>query len=143
MPVVGERLFHFLFKYPRLVFEQGDFTWAVPRTLVLVVVLAAATIVGALLTYRRVATLERTSDHGRDPRRIIARLDFELMRLRQFLPIFLDLRHERTLTRLGNQHARPCGRRTRQIDKIPATTRAAASADGTRYAEQRSHHGWR
>jgi len=54
---VGERLFQFLFKYPRLVFQQGDFAWAVSRPLLIVVVLAVAGIVLSLLTYRRVTTL--------------------------------------------------------------------------------------
>ncbi len=61
---MGERLFHFLFKYPRLVFEQGDFTWAVSRPLLIIVLLAAGAIVAALLTYRRVGTLTRTSDRA-------------------------------------------------------------------------------
>ena len=63
MPDVGERLFHFLFKYPRLVFEQGDFTWAVSRTLLVVIVLAAAAV--AVARCSRIAassTLERPRD---------------------------------------------------------------------------------
>ncbi|HWF84857.1 MAG TPA: glutamine amidotransferase [Vicinamibacterales bacterium] len=59
---MGERLFHVLFKYPRLVFQQGEFTWAVSRPLLIVVGLAAAGVVAALLTYRRVGTLTSTRD---------------------------------------------------------------------------------
>src|SRR5205085_9816823 len=50
------------FKYPRLVFEQGDFTWAVPRPLLLALVLAAALALAALITYARVGGLTRTRD---------------------------------------------------------------------------------
>jgi uncharacterized membrane protein len=61
---VGERLFQFLFKYPRLVFEHADLAWAVPRPLLVVIVLAAAGVVAALLTYWRVGTLTRTRDRA-------------------------------------------------------------------------------
>jgi uncharacterized membrane protein len=61
---VGERLFQLLFKYPRLVFQQGDFAWAVSRPLLLVVGLAIAAIVVSLLTYRRVATLTAARDRA-------------------------------------------------------------------------------
>ena len=36
------------------------------------------------------AALKRFGNHGRDPLRIIARLDVELVRLNQLLPILLD-----------------------------------------------------
>jgi len=50
---VFEPIFRFLFKYPPLVFEQGDFTWGLSRQALLAVSLAAAVVVAALLTYRR------------------------------------------------------------------------------------------
>jgi hypothetical protein len=58
-----ERLFRFLFKYPPLMFQQGDFTWGLSRPVLLGVV-AAAAVAGAvaLLTYRGLATVERRRD---------------------------------------------------------------------------------
>ena len=48
-------LFEFLFKYPRLVFEEGDLTFAASRQTTLTVALVAAAAIGALLTYRGLA----------------------------------------------------------------------------------------
>jgi uncharacterized membrane protein len=53
---VGDRVFRFLFKYPLLVFEQGDFSWGLSRPLLIALVGAAALAGAALLTYRRVST---------------------------------------------------------------------------------------
>jgi uncharacterized membrane protein len=61
---VGERLFRFLFKYPKVVFEQGDLTWAVSRPLLLAIALAVAIAIAALLTYQRVGTLNRRRDRA-------------------------------------------------------------------------------
>jgi uncharacterized membrane protein len=61
---VGERLFRFLFKYPKVVFEQGDLTWAVSRPLLLAIALAVAMAIAALLTYQRVGTLNRRRDRA-------------------------------------------------------------------------------
>jgi len=49
---VFESIFRFLFKYPPLVFEQGDLTWGVSRGVLLAVVAAVAVAVAAVLTYR-------------------------------------------------------------------------------------------
>lgn len=54
-PLVLDAVFRFLFKYPRLVFEQGDFTWGLSRPLLLAVAAVAALALAALLTYRRAA----------------------------------------------------------------------------------------
>jgi uncharacterized membrane protein len=48
-------LFRFLFKYPRVVFEQGDFSFAIARSTTLEIGVAAALAVAALATYRAVA----------------------------------------------------------------------------------------
>jgi uncharacterized membrane protein len=61
---VGEQLFRFLFKYPKVVFEQGDLTWAVSRPLLLAVALAIAISIAALLTYQRVGTISRRRDRA-------------------------------------------------------------------------------
>jgi uncharacterized membrane protein len=61
---VGDRLFRFLFKYPRLVFEQGDLTWGVSRPLLVVIALAVAVAIAALLTYQRVGTIDRPRDRA-------------------------------------------------------------------------------
>ncbi len=45
-------LFEFLFKYPRVVFEQGDFTFAASRSMTLTVLGFAALAAAALITYR-------------------------------------------------------------------------------------------
>ena len=47
-----ESLFRFLFKYPPLVFQQGDLSWGVSRPLLLGILVAAGAAVAALLTYR-------------------------------------------------------------------------------------------
>jgi uncharacterized membrane protein len=50
------RLFEFLFKYPTFVFEQADFTFAASRSAMAVTAIVALAAVGALFTYRRIAT---------------------------------------------------------------------------------------
>jgi uncharacterized membrane protein len=48
-------VFEFLFKYPRVVFEQGDFAFAVSRPVALGLLAAAAAAIGVLATYRGIA----------------------------------------------------------------------------------------
>jgi uncharacterized membrane protein len=48
-------LFEFLFKYPRVVFEQGDFAFAVSRPVALGVLAAAGVAIAVLATYRGIA----------------------------------------------------------------------------------------
>jgi hypothetical protein len=50
------RLFEFLFKYPTFVFHQGDFTFAATRSTMMVIAIVAAAALGALLTYRGIAS---------------------------------------------------------------------------------------
>ena len=50
-----ERLFRLLFKYPPLVFEQGNLAWGVSRPGLLAIAAAAALAITALLTYRAVS----------------------------------------------------------------------------------------
>ena len=57
-----EKLFRFLFKYPPLMFRQGDFAWGLSRPVLLVVAAAAAVAVLALLTYRGVSATDRRRD---------------------------------------------------------------------------------
>jgi uncharacterized membrane protein len=57
-----EGLFRFLFKYPPLMFRQGDFAWGLSRPVLLIVAAAIALAVAALLTYRGVSTIERRRD---------------------------------------------------------------------------------
>ena len=59
-----ENLFRFLFKYPPLLFQQGDFSWGLSRPVLLAVVAAAAVAVLALLTYRGVAPTDRKIDRA-------------------------------------------------------------------------------
>jgi uncharacterized membrane protein len=59
---VLETAFRFLFKYPPLVFQQGDLTWGASRTVWLVVAGAAVLAFLALLTYRGVSTTDRPRD---------------------------------------------------------------------------------
>ncbi len=54
-------IFEFLFKYQRLVFEQGDFAFGATRSMSMVALAAAAGAAYVLWTYRRLAGM-----HGRD-----------------------------------------------------------------------------
>jgi len=49
---VFESLFRFLFKYPLLVFQQGDLSWGVSRAVMLAIVVGAGIALAALLTYK-------------------------------------------------------------------------------------------
>ena len=57
-----DKLFRFLFKYPPLMFQQGDFTWGLSRPVLLAVIGAAAVAILALLTYRGVPATDRSRD---------------------------------------------------------------------------------
>src|SRR5436309_1108318 len=57
-----ETTFRFLFKFPQLMSRQGDVAWGLSRPVLRVVAGAIALAVAALLTYRRVATLDRPRD---------------------------------------------------------------------------------
>ncbi len=57
-----EKLFRLLFKYPPLMFQQGDFSWGLSRPVLLVVAAATALAVLALLTYRGVSATDRPRD---------------------------------------------------------------------------------
>jgi len=59
---VLEKLFRFLFKYPPLMFQQGDFSWGLSRAVLLVVTVVTAAAVVALFTYRGVSAASRTRD---------------------------------------------------------------------------------
>src|SRR6202521_4326761 len=58
------RLFEFLFKYPKFVFDQGDFTFAASRSTMVVIAIVAAAALGALLTYRGLATARSLRDRA-------------------------------------------------------------------------------
>src|SRR3954464_13931649 len=51
-----DAVFRFLFKYPLLVFQQGDFVLGTSRPMLLVLLVAAAIAAGVLLTYRSIAS---------------------------------------------------------------------------------------
>ena len=57
-----ESIFRFLFKYPPLMFQQGDVAWAFSRSVLLIAGAVAAAAVVALLTYRGVAAADRLRD---------------------------------------------------------------------------------
>jgi uncharacterized membrane protein len=57
-----EKVFRFLFKYPPLMFQQGEFAWGLSRPVLLAVAAAAAVAVLALLTYRGVSATDRARD---------------------------------------------------------------------------------
>jgi len=59
---VLEKLFRLLFKYPPLVFQQGDFSWGLSRPVLLIVSAITAVAVLSLLSLRGVAAAERTRD---------------------------------------------------------------------------------
>ena len=57
-------LFRFFFKYPLLLFRQGDLSWGMSRPVLLVVAVCLAIAVAALLTYRGLSTVESTRDRA-------------------------------------------------------------------------------
>jgi len=59
---VVERFFRFLFKYPPLMFQQGDFSWGLSRPVLLLVTAGVAVALLALLTYRGVSAADRRRD---------------------------------------------------------------------------------
>jgi len=61
---VLENLFRFLFKYPPLLFQQGDFSWGLSRPVLLAVMVAAAIAILALLTYRGVSPTDKRIDRA-------------------------------------------------------------------------------
>src|SRR5215470_604463 len=72
-------LFKFLFKYPALTFEQGDFTFAASRTTIIGLAVLALVALGALLTYRGI----NSEGHPRD-RAILTTLRVALVALLLF-----------------------------------------------------------
>ena len=56
-------VFELLFKYPKLVFEQGDFTFAASRSMMMTVCVLAALAGAALVTYRGI-TIEAAAATG-------------------------------------------------------------------------------
>lgn len=59
-----ENLFRFFFKYPPLLFRQGDVSWGLSRPVLLVVAACVAIAGAALLTYRGLATVESRRDRA-------------------------------------------------------------------------------
>jgi uncharacterized membrane protein len=59
-----EPLFRFFFKYPPLMFQQGDLSWALSRSMIVAAVAAAAAAAIALITYRGLAAVERPRDRA-------------------------------------------------------------------------------
>ena len=59
-----ESLFRFLFKYPPLMFQQGDLSWAFSRATVMTAGAGVAAIGVALVTYRGLAAAERPRDRA-------------------------------------------------------------------------------
>jgi len=59
-----DAVFRFLFKYPLLVFQQGDFVLGVSRPILLVLLAAAAIAAGVLLTYRSISSEGSSRDKG-------------------------------------------------------------------------------
>jgi uncharacterized membrane protein len=57
-------IFRFLFKYPPLVFQQGDLAWGISRPLLLAILIAAAVAIAALLTYRTTAAERPARDRA-------------------------------------------------------------------------------
>jgi len=59
-----ETIFRFLFKYPPLMFQQGDLSWGFSRSILLVGAAAAAAAVVALITYRGLSAVESVRDRA-------------------------------------------------------------------------------
>src|SRR5690349_25136967 len=74
-------LFKFFFRYPALVFEQGDFTFAASRSTTIALAVLAALALGALITYRGITT----QGHPRD-RALLAALRLGVVALLLLCP---------------------------------------------------------
>jgi uncharacterized membrane protein len=61
---VGDRLFRFLFKYPLLVFQQGELSWGVSRSILLVLIAAGVVAAAALFTYRQISSTSTARDRA-------------------------------------------------------------------------------
>lgn len=59
-----ESIFRFFFKYPPLMFQQGDLSWGLSQSMLLGAGAAAAIAVFALATYRGLAAVERPRDRA-------------------------------------------------------------------------------
>jgi uncharacterized membrane protein len=59
---VLENAFRFFFKYPPLMFRQGDLAWTLSRSVILAAAVAAAAAIIALVTYRGLAAAQSTRD---------------------------------------------------------------------------------
>jgi uncharacterized membrane protein len=59
---VIENVFRFLFKYPPLMFRQGDVAWGMSRSVMLVCGAAAVAAIAALVTYRGLAAAQSARD---------------------------------------------------------------------------------
>ena len=57
-------LFRFFFKYPPLLFRQGDLSWGLSRPVLLVVAAGVAIAAAALVTYRGLSTVESRRDRA-------------------------------------------------------------------------------
>jgi len=60
--LILDRVFRFLFKYPPLMFRQGDVSWGLSRPVLLVAVTALAIAIASLWTYRGLAAASRKRD---------------------------------------------------------------------------------
>jgi hypothetical protein len=61
---VLDYLFRFFFKYPPLLFRQGDVSWGLSRPVLLIVAACIAAACAALLTYRGLSTVESVRDRA-------------------------------------------------------------------------------
>ena len=61
---MAEKLFRFFFKYPPLMFQQGDLSWGLSRPVLLVVAAATALAALALITYRGVSATDKPRDRA-------------------------------------------------------------------------------
>jgi uncharacterized membrane protein len=61
---VLDYLFRFFFKYPPLLFRQGDVSWGLSRPVLLIVAACIAAACTALLTYRGLSTVESVRDRA-------------------------------------------------------------------------------
>ena len=59
-----ETIFRFLFKYPPLMFQQGDVSWGLSRSVIVAATAAVAAAVLALVTYRGLAAVNSGRDRA-------------------------------------------------------------------------------
>ena len=124
-------LFELFFKYPRVVFEQGDFAFAASRSMTLIVLGFAALAAAALITYRAV-----TNEGTARERLVLVALRLGVLARARRLPVPADARPalRRAPAELPGRHRRRLAqhddRRPRWPAAGPISSRKSSADEG-------------